>query len=128
MIVSPPNRAQFYIQVWEIVRLIPHGQVMTYGQIAAILPTPEGVSERAYRAQGPRWVGRAMAQAPGVVPWQRVVNASGKISPRKSGGHHIQRHLLRAEGIVFDEQDRIDLDQYLWRPTSEELRNSQQSL
>ena len=43
------------------------------------------------------------------VPWQRVVNAQGRISQRSEDGmDQIQRQLLEAEGIVFDERDRLD--------------------
>ena len=68
---SPPNQAAYYEQVWELVRQIPEGKVATYGQIAKMLPPPQGVEIEAYTAFGPRWVGGAMANCPDDVPWQR---------------------------------------------------------
>ena len=79
---SPPNMQQFQSLVWDLVRQISRGRVATYGQIAMMLPPPPGVEIEAYRAFGPRWVGGAMANCPDDVPWQRVINAKGEISPR----------------------------------------------
>lgn len=95
---SPPNVQQFQSLVWDLVRQIPRGRVAAYGQIALMLPPPPGVEFEAYRAFGPRWVGGAMANCPDDVPWQRVVNAKGEISPRP--GARRQRELLEAEGVV----------------------------
>lgn len=104
---SPPSRADYHIQVWEIVRAIPAGKVMTYGQIAALIPCPQNMSERGYKAFGPRWVGGAMADCPADVPWWRVVNAQGRISLRKGG--NAQREKLEKEGIDFASMGKIDL-------------------
>lgn len=109
----PPNPQVFQAQVWEVVRSIPAGRVYTYGQIAAQLGPPPGVEESRYRAFGARWVGSALAACPDSLPWQRVVNAQGKISPRP--GADLQAALLEAEGIIFDSQGRIDLQRYGWR-------------
>ncbi len=114
--LSPPNPQEFYERVWQAVRQIPRGQVATYGQIAWRLPPPPGVGHEAYRALGPRWVGAAMAACPEDVPWQRVVNAQGKISARP--GAERQRHLLEQEGVEFI-HDRIDLRKYGWRGAAE---------
>lgn len=120
---SPPKPAEFNAQVWEIVREIPSGQVFTYGQIAALIPPPASIPDRDYRAWGARWVGGAMAACPEGVPWQRVINAQGKISLRPGGGGQQQRELLEDEGIQFDERDRIDLKRYQWNgPAPEWLR------
>lgn len=109
---SPSNRMAYYSLVWETVRKIPSGKVATYGQIAALIPPPEGMSESGYAAWGPRWVGGAMAACPEDVPWQRVINAQGKISLRR--GSQEQRARLESEGVVFDEHDRVDLSRYGW--------------
>jgi methylated-DNA-protein-cysteine methyltransferase-like protein len=111
---SPPDRIIFNAQVWDIVKQIPEGKISTYGQIAKMLPPPEGMSPADYRAWGARWVGGAMAACPEGVPWQRVINSQGKISIRKGGGHTRQRELLESEGIIFDEKDRVDLDKFGW--------------
>ena len=113
---SPPNVEEFRQRVWELVRQVPRGKVATYGQIALMLPPPAGVDFEGYRAFGPRWVGGAMATCPDDVPWQRVINAQGKISQRP--GAEKQRNLLEQEGIVFV-KDRIDLKKYGWRGLDE---------
>jgi methylated-DNA-protein-cysteine methyltransferase-like protein len=109
---SPPNQQAYYAQVWELVRLIPEGKVATYGQIAKMLPPPQGVEIEAYAAFGPRWVGGAMANCPDDVPWQRVINSKGEISQRP--GAQRQKELLLEEGVVFNEKGRIDLKKYGW--------------
>ena len=111
---SPPELHVFQARVWEVVRGIPLGKVATYGQIASLLPPPSGMDPRAYLALSPRWVGGAMAACPEDVPWQRVVNARGQISPRP--GAEDQRALLEEEGVKFDERLRIDLKKYRWEP------------
>jgi methylated-DNA-protein-cysteine methyltransferase-like protein len=72
------------------------------------------VEANEYRAVGARWVGAAMAACPDDVPWQRVINAQGKVSVRRGGGEQLQRHLLEEEGVAFDDRDRVDLKQYGW--------------
>ena len=85
---------------------------MTYGQIAVILGKPTAA----------RAVGYALHQTPpGVtIPWQRVINAQGKISPRGAANflHEpvLQRVLLEQEGIQFDSNGKLDLKKYLWEP------------
>ena len=115
---SPPDRMIYFEKVWEIVRQIPPGRVSTYGRIAAYIPAPGGMSEQAYQVRGPRMVGGAMAACPENVPWQRVINAQGKVSLRQGGGEG-QRALLEAEGIEFDDKDRVDLKIYLWEGPSQ---------
>jgi methylated-DNA-protein-cysteine methyltransferase-like protein len=99
------NESRFE-EVFRIVRRVPAGRVTTYGQISRML---DG-------RFSPRWVGWAMHAAPDGVPWHRVVNAKGGISTRQVLGYapNLQRHLLEAEGVVFDDEERLDLDRYLW--------------
>ena len=97
---SPPHQQAFYEQVWSLVcHVPPRGKVVTYGQIAQMLPPPEEIDLQTYHALSPRWVGSAMAACPEDVPRQRVINGQGKISGRP--GAQRQRHLLEQEGIVF---------------------------
>lgn len=110
--ISPPNREEFHHQVWALVRQIPPGKVCTYGQIAALISPPPDMDQKSYLAFSPRWVGGAMAACPQDVPWQRVINSQGKVSPRPGSEH--QRELLEAEGVVFDEHDRVNLKAYAW--------------
>ena len=115
---SPPDPAAYNARVWEIVRQIPAGSMATYGQIARLvagsLPLPEGMTIQDFASFGARWVGGAMAACPEGVPWQRVINSQGKISLRRGGGHLAQRALLEAEGVEFDDRERVDLTRYGW--------------
>ncbi len=94
--------------VYRLVRRIPRGRVMTYGQIAEM--TPGRLSARA--------VGWAMNQCPDGVPWQRVVNRHGRCSTddRPDVPPGLQRALLEAEGVEFDDDGRIELERYRYRP------------
>jgi methylated-DNA-protein-cysteine methyltransferase-like protein len=94
-------------RVYQIVRRIPVGRVMTYGQIAELLG--EGYT--------PRTVGFVMHASPDDVPWQRVINAQGACSTgRVLLPGNIQQSLLEAEGITFDARGRCDLKRYRWTP------------
>lgn len=93
------------IRTW--VRRIPSGRVATYGQIAQLA----GLGSHA------RLVGYALAALPedSDVPWHRVVNAQGRVSPRGTPGwDRLQRALLEGEGILFGSDARIDLARQGW--------------
>jgi methylated-DNA-protein-cysteine methyltransferase-like protein len=93
-------------RVWKLVRRVPRGRVVTYGQ----------VSQWIDRRLTPVGVGWAIRAAPeGAIPWQRVVNARGGIS---TDGEHpgLQRAMLEAEGVRFERSGTIDLGRYGWRP------------
>jgi methylated-DNA-protein-cysteine methyltransferase-like protein len=97
----------FADDVYAVVCQVPRGQVITYGAIARVLGD----------ARQARQVGWAMATAPSELPAHRVVNARGDIP----GGHasrryRVHRRRLEAEGVVFAQDGRVDLDQYLWLP------------
>ena len=103
------ERTSFYTRVYALVRQVPWGHVVTYGQVAVLLGSP----------QAARAVGYALRALPpdAGVPWHRVINHRGSISPRyPAQGPMIQRLLLEAEGIHFDTQDCIDLSIYRWQP------------
>ena len=94
--------------VYEIVRAIPSGKVMTYGQVAALLRRP----------LSPRAVGWALHECPGDVPWHRVVNARGRCSTDAlaTGERGRQQRLLEAEGVEFRAGGDLDLARYRWDP------------
>ncbi|MFO7536564.1 MAG: MGMT family protein [Chloroflexota bacterium] len=121
----PPDPEAYYQQVWTLVRQVPPGKVATYGQIAQLLPLPLGVEPETYKAFAPRWVGSAMAASPPDVPWQRVINAQGKISQRP--GAERQRQLLAQEGVLFV-KDKVDLKVYKWTGSGEEDEPRQATL
>ncbi len=104
---------KFYNATYRIVRTIPRGRVMTYGQIATILGCP-----RAARAVG--YAMRASTREDDV-PWQRVINHRGRISAHTEVERPLkQRMLLEAEGIEFDEDGACDLKRYRWEPPDPE--------
>jgi len=94
--------------VYKIVREIPSGRVMTYGQIAEILG--EGYTART--------VGYVMHAAETEnVPWQRVINSQGACSTQKlTVPHNIQQKMLESEGVIFSEKGKCDLQKYRWFP------------
>jgi methylated-DNA-protein-cysteine methyltransferase-like protein len=94
-------------RVFEIVRRIPSGRVMTYGQIAELLG--EGYTART--------VGFVMHSADDTLPWQRVINAQGACSTgRVILPPDLQQRMLEAEGVLFDARGRCDLARYRWTP------------
>jgi methylated-DNA-protein-cysteine methyltransferase-like protein len=96
-----------YEQIYEVIRRIPPGRVATYGQIARLAGMP-----RDARTVG--WALRAMPEGSDV-PWQRVINAQGRISFRPgSEGAALQQAMLEDEGIVFDRDGRVNLKVYGW--------------
>jgi len=103
------EEVKLYDLIYDTVRQIPAGKVATYGQISRI-------------------VGRCSAQMVGFalaalarqseiddVPWQRVINAQGKISPHGYGfGTNMQRALLEEEGILFNLEHEVDFEKFGW--------------
>jgi len=99
------NPGPLYQQIYALVRQLPPGRVTSYGRIARRVGCT------------PRTVGFAMAALPAghELPWQRVINSRGEISPRRNGdGQLVQRLLLEAEGVEFDERGRVDLVEFGW--------------
>jgi methylated-DNA-protein-cysteine methyltransferase-like protein len=92
--------------VYELVKRVPRGRVITYGQLA----TATGL-----RA-GARAAGYAMAACPKGrgIPWHRVVGAGGRILLREPHAA-LQRRLLESEGVTF-ERGRVELATHVWAP------------
>lgn len=92
--------------VYRLVKKIPRGRVMTYGQLARALKLPGGA----------RTAGRAMFACPGGrgIPWQRVVGAEGRILVREPQAS-LQRKLLESEGTRFA-GTRVDMAEHQWKP------------
>ena len=110
---SGPQRS-FDQRVYAAVALIPRGRLATYGQIA-----------EAIGAWGcARQVGWALRRLPlpSAIPWQRVVNATGRIAmtPSREGSDWIQRELLLAEGIAVEPDGRLPLSRHRWHPPEPE--------
>ena len=101
--------------VYELVKKIPRGRVMTYGQLAKALRLPGGA----------RTAGRAMAASPGGcgVPWHRVVGAGGRLLIREPHAS-LQRKLLESEGLRLAEKRILDFKNYEWTPGNARRRES----
>jgi methylated-DNA-protein-cysteine methyltransferase-like protein len=118
--VTPPQRLRDnaavphdpdsrYSRIYAVVRRIPRGRVATYAQVARLA----GLAGHA------RQVGYALhalaTERP--LPWHRVINARGEVSPRSDPGSDVaQREFLEREGVVFDRSGRVDLARFQWRP------------
>ena len=101
----------FYAAVYRLVAEIPPGKVTTYGQIARWLGHPSAA----------RAVGYALHALPtgSDIPWQRVINAAGRVSARCDRHYEgIQRALLEAEGVRFDSYGSVDLQRFGWHGPS----------
>jgi methylated-DNA-protein-cysteine methyltransferase related protein len=99
-----------YARIYAVVRRIPRGRVATYGQIAELAGLPGHA----------RQVGYALHALPDgtTVPWHRVLNAAGALSPRAVPGAELtQRQLLEQEGVPFNLRGRVPLERVRWRGT-----------
>jgi methylated-DNA-protein-cysteine methyltransferase-like protein len=103
----------FFQRVYEVVKLIPHGRVTSYGAIARYLGAPGAA----------RMVGWAMNQSsshPEFVPAHRVVNRNGLLT----GKHHfhgvnLMQELLENEGAVIREHQIVNFEEIFWDPSIE---------
>lgn len=121
--------AAIYEEIYKIVQSIPKGRVLTYGLISHMIGGRMS-------AQGVGWALKALGSAKvekrssakttkaapvrrynsSTVPWQRVVNAQGGTSTHKIAEipPDLQRQLLESEGVIFNDDEKIDLNKYLW--------------
>ena len=100
----------FFERVYEIVRLIPHGRVTSYGSIAAFLG-----SKGSARMVG--WAMNSSKNNPEYLPAHRVVNSSGLLTGKQHfGAANIMRELLESEGIIIEDDKIINFDQVFWNP------------
>ena len=100
--------------VYILVREIPRGRVMTYGQVAGLLG----------HLLSPKAVGWAMHTCPEDVPWHRVVNASGGCSTNRLGDMPpgMQQALLEGEGVEFRLDGTLDLARFRFEPRTATVR------
>lgn len=107
------SHTPFTQRVIEVIRAVPHGMVATYGGVARLAGSPRAarqvvrVLHTCSRSQG--------------LPWHRIINREGRISLAEMQGGDTQRSLLEKEGVRFDNDDRVDLDRFEWRPEPGEL-------
>ncbi|MBW3670071.1 MAG: MGMT family protein [Acidobacteria bacterium] len=102
-------RKERHAHIIDVASRVPRGRVATYGQIASLAGLPRHA----------RHVGFALRDLPddSDVPWHRILGARGEISRRSSSDtHELQRLLLEAEGIRFDDRGRVNLEKFRWEP------------
>ncbi|MDL2238244.1 MGMT family protein [Christensenellaceae bacterium OttesenSCG-928-K19] len=98
----------FFEKVYEIVKSVPEGRVVSYGRIARAAGNP-----RASRAVG---YALHVNPYPGIVPCHRVVNREGRLAPAFAfGGTDAQRKMLEGEGVVVDSNGYVDMARYEYR-------------
>lgn len=98
----------FTAKVIDIIKLIPEGKVMTYGQIAALAGSPRGARQvvRILHSMSSKYQ----------LPWHRVINSLGEISIKDDELSALQKAFLEGEGIEVKEDNRIDLETYQFHP------------
>ena len=111
---------QLFVAIKAVIRKVPRGRVVTYGQVAELAGIPNG--------------GRIAAAAlktsvPGDrLPWQRVIGKAGarrgRIAIHDPVGAAIQRNLLVEEGVEIGETGLVDLGAYGWLPTAGSSRGA----
>lgn len=101
------NESDFAKRVNHLVAQIPAGRVMTYGQIAGICGN----------ARAARIVGGIAHYGNPRLPWQRVVNKTGGLAAGYPGGRKSHKEALEAEGVLVNEDCRVDIQSLLWSPT-----------
>lgn len=86
----------FVAAVRTVVRSVPAGEVITYGEVALEAGHPKQA----------RAVGRVLAMGDADLPWWRVVNAAGRLVP---GNEREHRRRLAAEGVSFTPKGHVSL-------------------
>src|SRR5438270_10322661 len=105
---TPEQASMLSERVFALVQACPAGRVTTYGWLAKAVGYPRGA----------RMIGWIMNESPQGVPAQRVINSKGELSGSWAFGQKGRmRKLLEAEGVVFSEDERVDLKRYGWDPS-----------
>lgn len=117
-------------KIYKIVRKIPEGKVVTYGQISEIINSQFSISNEARGKITPRIVGFALhANKDPDTPCHRVVNKEGRLAPNFAGpqspdsiasgrrafaGPDEQRRRLQAEKVAFKDRMHVNLAKSQW--------------
>ncbi len=103
----------FFERVYELVCLIPHGRVTSYGAIAGYLG-----SRGSARMVG--WAMNASHSAKENIPAHRVVNRKGLLTGKHHfGAPNLMQQLLESEGIEVVDDQIVDFEKYFWDPALE---------
>ena len=104
--------SDYYERVYKIVAQIPSGRVSTYGAIAKFLGIKSGA----------RMVGYALNNAiESDLPAHRVVNRNGELTGRSHFPDDTMRERLQQEGITFIDEYQVDIENFLWDPSNENV-------
>ncbi|MEH7334244.1 MGMT family protein [Neobacillus drentensis] len=98
----------FTENVVKIIRNIPAGKVMTYGQIAALAGSPRAARQVVRILHSMSKKHR--------LPWHRVINAKGQIGLQNEESYQEQLWSLEAEGVEVGLNGIIDLKIYQYKP------------
>ena len=97
----------FFASVYEVLRTVPRGRVVPYGQIARAIGAPRMARQVGYALH--------VNPKPGIIPCHRVVFSSGSVCTGFAfGGKEVQKAMLEAEGVEVSEDYKIDLKKYRW--------------
>jgi methylated-DNA-protein-cysteine methyltransferase-like protein len=94
----------FTAEVVRILKSIPEGRVVTYGQVARMAGSPRAARQVVR-------VLHTMSEKHGL-PWHRVVNIRGEIAVPDVESRELQRMLLESEDVAFLSDGRVDLGQF----------------
>lgn len=100
------SRNSFKDSVERVVKTIPSGRFMTYGQIAAICGSPRSA----------RIVGGIAHFGDPDLPWQRVVNKSGGLASGFPGGKLGHKQVLEQEGVEVSDELKVNIKELIWHP------------
>ena len=98
----------FYRKVVDIIKRISKGRVSTYGQIARLAGNKTAARQVSFILHS--------SSRKENLPWHRVVNSKGGISIKSEDAYNLQICLLKKEGVIFSENNLINLKIYLWIP------------
>jgi methylated-DNA-protein-cysteine methyltransferase-like protein len=97
-------------EIYRVLKAVPRGKVITYGQLAELAGIP----------RGHRVAARAMLTCPSALPWHRVLGKKdarrARIAIGDPDGAREQRKRLEKEGVAFDASDCVSLRKYGWLP------------
>lgn len=105
---------EFTKQAIEIMKSIPQGKVMSYGQVARLAGSPKGARQVVR-------ILHSMSEKEGI-PWHRIVNVKGEIAMQDHEGRYTQRMLLEEEGLAVEPGGKVSLERYQHFPEYQSKR------
>lgn len=91
-----------------VLKSIPEGKVMTYGQVAKVAGSPRGARQVVRILHSMSRKHR--------LPWHRVINSKGEIAVQDDESYQEQLFLLQSEGVEVTNRNKIDLEKYQYHP------------